>query len=143
MSTWLYQISPKLWNPQRYRLEIWEGERWSWPVGAISGAGKKPEPGDLLVTFYAPSGGTDPGFYGWAVIQEWLKEANSQLRFRPVAPSDALKMCPWWNKEAAALANKIRGEMKQRTLWVVPDELTTQLRRGIMGWVAGKAPSDK
>src|SRR3989442_6666025 len=94
----------------------------------------------MLVTFYAETGGTDPGFYGWAVIQEWIeeptKEAPSQLRFRPVAPSDVLKMRPWWDKEADSLADAIRGEMKQRTLWLVPDEQAKQFRRGMMGWVA-------
>lgn len=110
-------------------------------MGAMSGSGKKPEPGDLLVTFFAPTGGTNPGFYGWAVVLEWLEEASSRLRFRPVPPSDTLKMCPWWNEEAAALADKIRGKMKQLTLWLIRDDLATQLRRGILTWVAGRAGS--
>ncbi len=147
MSTWLYQLNQKFWGPELYRLEIWEGEPWSWTVGQISGEGQKPEAGDTLVTFYAKSDGPDPGFYGWAVIQEWkkepTKEAPSQLRFRPVTPSDALKMRPWWDKEADALADAIRGEMKQRTLWLVPDEQAKQIRRGMMGWVAGKALNDE
>jgi hypothetical protein len=29
MGTWMYQINPKYWPPERYRLEIWEGERWN------------------------------------------------------------------------------------------------------------------
>jgi len=142
MSTWLYQISPKLWNPQRYRLEIWESERWSWPVGAMSGAGQKPEPGDILVTFYSQSGGNDPGFYGWAIILEWIGESGNQLRFRPVSPSDRLKMHPWWSKEATSLSDRIRGEMKQRTLWVVPNDLVPELRRGIVNWLAGRETVD-
>lgn len=138
MSTWLYQMSPKVWSPSQYRLDIWEGERWAWPVGAMSGQGKKPEPGDLLVTFFTKGNGTDPGFYGWAVILDWLNEAGDQLRFRPVAPSDSLKMCPWWDDEASSIADKIRGNMKQRTLWLVEDDLSTQLRHGILTWVAGR-----
>lgn len=33
MATWLYQINQKEWPPERYRVEIWEGERWRWPFG--------------------------------------------------------------------------------------------------------------
>jgi hypothetical protein len=109
----------------------------------MSGQGRKPEPGDLLVTFFTKGDGTDPGFYGWAVILDWLDEAGDQLRFRPVAPSDSLKMCPWWSDEASAVADKIRGNMKQRTLWLVEDDLATQLRRGILNWVAGRASEAK
>jgi len=134
---WLYQISPTLWDPCRYRMEIWESERWSWPVGKISGGGEKPKPGDLMVMFFAPSGGDDPGFYGWAVVQEWIPMAVAQLRFRPVAPSDTLKMCPWWDTQAEKLANKIRGRMKQRTLWLVPEKIVPELRQGILSWVTG------
>jgi hypothetical protein len=48
---WLYQLSPNLWSPERYRLEIWEGERWNWPVGGRSGEGQVPKPGDTVVFF--------------------------------------------------------------------------------------------
>lgn len=61
----------------------------------------------------------------------------------PAPPSDLLKMCPWWNDEAKAIADKIRGNMKQRTLWRVEDDLETQLRRGILGWITGKHADEK
>jgi hypothetical protein len=139
MSTWLYQINQKSWSPQRYRLEIWENERWSWPVGRKTGAAKLPSPGDIVVFFYAPSGGIDPGFYGWAIVLEWLNEESS-LYFRPVAPSNHLKMCPWWDKQAQKLAESIRGTVKQGTLWRVSDDLVPELRSGITSWVGGNAP---
>jgi hypothetical protein len=132
---WLYQLSPSVWSPERYRLEIWEGERWNWPVGRTSGEGQVPKPGDTVVFFYAPSGGTDPGFYGWAVVLEWYEPSSNQLYFRPTAPSDALKMFPWWDDEAERMANDIRGKMKQRTLWIVQPELAVQVRRGISTWL--------
>lgn len=138
MSTWFYQMSPNVWSPSQYRLDIWEAERWAWPVGQISGQGQKPAPGDLMVMYFTKGNGTDPGFYGWAVILNWLDEAGDQLRFRPVAPSDSLKMCPWGDAQALALANEIRGKMKQRTLWLVDDDMALQLRRGILNWIAGK-----
>jgi hypothetical protein len=32
MSYWFYQISQETWEPERFRIEIWENERWSWTV---------------------------------------------------------------------------------------------------------------
>lgn len=138
MPTWLYQLSTDIWQPERYRLEIWEGERWNWPVGGKSGGGQKPQAGDTVVFFYAPSRATDPGFYGWAVVLEWFDKSSSPLYFRPTSPSDRLKMDPWWNDEAKELAEEIRGPMKQRTLWMIQEELVPRLRQGIRAWLASK-----
>ena len=132
MSMWLYQISQQSWEPERYRVEIWESERWSWPVGRKIGAADPPRAGDTVIFFYAPSGGTDPGFYGWAVITEWLPgESWDTLYFRAVTPSDHLKMHPWWDEDARTLADRIRGKVKQGTLWRVDDEYLPALREGI------------
>jgi hypothetical protein len=136
MSLWLYQINQTAWSPNRYRLEIWEGERWASPVGQAAWGGTTPQPGDIVVFFYAPAGGTDPGFYGWAVILEWLADSK-ELYFRPVAPSDQLKMRPWWSDAARTLADNIRGKMQQRTLWHVSEDLATELRGGLQSWVNG------
>jgi hypothetical protein len=136
MSMWLYQLSTDLWGPERYRLEIWEGERWSWPVGVKATGGRVPTPGDTVVFFYAPSGGAEPGFYGWAIVLEWYPVSTSPLYFRPTAPSDFLKMVPWWNEEARKIADEIRGKMKQRTLWLVSPDLARAVRRGIADWLA-------
>lgn len=141
MATWLYQINQQLWRPERYRLEIWENERWFWPVGRTTGGGE-PTAGDSVVFFYAPSGGTDAGFYGWAVVLEWLDEQKA-FYFRPVSPSDRLKMCPWWDKQASNLADRIRGKVKQGTLWRVPEKLVTDLRRGINVWCGGETSPDQ
>lgn len=142
MSMWLYQLSEKLWEPQRYRAEIWEAERWSWEVGRQVGAAEPPRQGDTVVFFYAPAGGRDPGFYGWAVITEWLtSDEGCRIYFRPVAPSDHLKMHPWWDKEAEGLANQIRGTVKMGTLWRISENLSASLRRGITRWVSGQLSS--
>ncbi len=137
MSTWFYQINPKIWDPNRYRLEIWEGERWAWSVGRKVTGGQVPQAGDVVVFFQAPTGGEDPGFYGWAVILEWF-ENGDEMYFRPVAPSDHLKMHPWWDQEARTLADEIRGRMKQGTFWLVPEPLAIRLREGIARWLAGQ-----
>jgi hypothetical protein len=139
MSTWLYQLNQKSWSPERYRLEIWENERWSWNVGREVGASKLLSPGDTVVFFYAPSGGIYPGFYGWAVVLEWFKEERL-LYFRPVAPSNHLKMCPWCDTQALELADSIRGTFKRGTLWHIPNDLVPELRSGITSWVGGNVP---
>src|SRR5687767_15512833 len=102
MSSWLYQISATEWNPERFRVEIWENERWSWTVGRAVSAQESPAPGDGIVFFYVPTGTKDPGFYAWAVVLEWYEETK-RIYFRPVAPSNQLKMHPWWNTEARRL----------------------------------------
>jgi len=137
MSTWFYQVSQKEWPPQRYRLEIWEGERWAWSVSRKVTGGRTPEAGDTVAFFQAPSGGNDPGFYGWGVILEWFRDGE-KMYFRPVAPSDHLKMDPWWDKEAQALADGIRGGMKQGTLWHVPEKLVVKLREGVARWMSSR-----
>ncbi len=86
---------------------------------------KVPAPGDSIFFYYGktkgPSKGTDPGFYGWAVVLEWRNDSHNQLHFRPTAPSDFLKMHPWSDKKALGLADGIRGKVKQGTLWLVPN----------------------
>jgi hypothetical protein len=141
MSMWLYQMNQQQWGPNRFRLEIWEGERWSWEVGNKLPATEEPEPGDTVLFFYAPSGGHDAGFYGWGVISKWMKEERA-LYFIPTAPTNHLKMHPWWDDEAKEIADTIRGTVKQATLWSVGDDMVTAVRRGFTGWVAahsGKA----
>ena len=140
MSMWLYQIDAKTWSPQRYRLEIWEGERWSWPVRKKTLHDHEPEPGDIVAFYNTPSGGTDYGFYGWAIILEWY--AGDLLYFRPVAPSDFLKMHPWRDEAAKNLANRIRGKVKQGTFWYVPEELEFALREGVASWLGAASVPD-
>jgi hypothetical protein len=139
MGTWLYQINQQQWPPERYRVEIWEGERWRWPVGQLvrGPSAEGPQAGDTVVFFYARTGGVDPGFYGWAVVLEWL-EREREMYFRPVAPSDWLKMDPWWDEVASGLADRIRGAVKQGTLWRVPEDLVPELRRGIAEWLQAR-----
>jgi hypothetical protein len=136
MATWLYQLSGKNWSPNRYRFEIWEGERWSWDVNSISKHDHDdPKVGDVVVFFYAKSKSSDPGFYGWGVILEWYPADISILYFRPTSPSDYLKMHPWSDKKAMELADKIRKPIKQGTLFLVQEELEGELRDGISTWL--------
>ena len=59
MSYWFYQISQEIWEPERFRVEIWENERWSWSVPTLRGGGE-PQPGDSVAFFYAKAHGADP-----------------------------------------------------------------------------------
>jgi hypothetical protein len=136
MSHWFYQINQENWGPERFRLDIWENERWCWGVGKMKGDGEEPQPGDSVAFFYAKSQGTDPGFYGWAVVLEYHKDTKD-LYFRAVAPTNHLKMHPWWNDEAQDIANKVRGAVSQGTLWRVWDEEWSRIRTGITTWIGG------
>jgi hypothetical protein len=61
------------------------------------------------------------------------------MYFRPVAPSDYLKMHPWWNTAAKDIADAVRGKVKQGTLWEVPDDLSTAISAGITAWLSHSA----
>jgi hypothetical protein len=138
MAMWLYQLSEKDWSANNYRLDVWEGERWEWRIGRMIGSESPPAPGDTVVFFYAPSGSSEPGFYGWAVILLWTIEDSPRFYFRPVAPSDQLKMYPWGDEEAIAIADKVRGTVKRGTLWPVPENLAVAIGRGINAWVGAE-----
>jgi hypothetical protein len=142
MAMWLYQMNQGQWSPNKYRLDIWEGERWVWPVGKKLSTGS-PTPGDRVVFFYALAGGIEPGFYGWAIILDWREDEEDERRmyFRPVAPSDHLKMHPWGDDAAARIANDIRGKVKMGTLWKVPDGLSTAISDGVTAWL-GHRPNE-
>jgi hypothetical protein len=111
-----------------------ENERWRWRVGRKASTGS-PKPGDRVVFFYAKSSGNEPGFYGWAVVLDWHEDERG-MYFRPVAPSDHLKMHPWWDANAEGIADEIRGKFKQGTLWKVPDHLSPDISKGITAWLS-------
>lgn len=142
MAMWLYQMSQKPENdnpPTQYRLDVWEGVCWSWYTRRKKWTPDDPLPqrGDIVV-FYYSGGGTEGGFCGWAVVLRWRDDSveKRRLYFRPVSPSDILKMCPWNDEEAEELADRIRGANKQNTLYPVPEEIEGELRRGIISWAS-------
>lgn len=137
---WLYQMDQQEWPPNSYRLDIWENERWRWPVGRKASTDSLKR-GDRIVFFYAPSGGIEPGFYGWAVVLDWHEDERG-MYFRPVAPSDHLKMDPWWDDVAKGIADAVRGKVKQGTLWEVPDDLAEAISQGFTAWLS-RAPNKK
>lgn len=134
MSTWLYQLNAQDWSPEAFRYEIWEGKSWHWGYGRKQDK-TEPETGDTIVFFYAPSRCKDPGFYGWAVLERH-HEKNQSLYFVPAAPTNYLKMDPWWNSTAESLAKDIRGKMTQATLFKISDEQRAHLRAAIRSHLA-------
>ena len=136
MSTWLYQLNAQDWSPETFRYEIWEGKPWRWPYGSKRGEAEL-ELGDTLIFFYAKTGCSDPGFYGWAVLEQHRAD-SPLLYFTPAAPTNRLKMDPWWNdRDAKKLVDRIRGNMPQATLFLIKDAdlktLRTALRRHLGG----------
>lgn len=141
MGTWLYQLAENEWSINNYRLDIWEGERWRWPVGQIRGSESHPqpgypEPGDVVFFCYTKTS-KEPGFCGWAVVQQWEDEGGDKKRFyfRPVAPSDQLKMHPWGDGEAFDLVARVRRDWNQATLYFVDQDLAEEIVEGIKAWV--------
>jgi hypothetical protein len=92
--------------------------------------------GEKEIKAYAKTGGDDPGIYGWAVLDRCEPE-DHRLYFVPAAPTNYLKMTPWWDKEAERLTDRIRGSVKQGTLWHVSLDNTKALRAGVRRWLAG------
>ncbi len=138
MSTWLYQLNAKDWPPETFRYEIWEGKPWRWGYGSKRG-GAELKVGDTLIFFYAPSGCDDPGFYGWAVLERH-REEDALLYFTPAAPTNRLKMDPWWEEaETKALVDKIRGKMPQATLFIIERDELKILRSALRRHLGGGA----
>jgi len=133
MSMWLYQLNATQWAPGIFRYEVNETQRWSWTYGQKRGE-STPTAGDTVVFFYSPSGGDDPGIYGWAIVER-CDVATNTLYFIPTAPTDWLKMDPWWDDDAKKLCDEIRGAMKQATLFHVSDGLVSRVRTGIRKWL--------
>ena len=133
MSAWLYQMNQEDWAAEKYRYEIRENQRWRWSYNRKQSPGL-PDPGDTLVFFYAPRKAKDPGFYGWAIVERCDKEERL-VYFTPVAPSDRLKMNPWWDDDAKRIASEIRGKRPRATLFEIPGPIMPKIRRGISRWL--------
>jgi len=134
MAYWLYQMSSSVWSSGLYRLEVWEGEHTNWQINRKVPQNKSPQTGDIMVLFYAPSGESDPGIYGWAVV---IRFDGYEARFMPSSPSDYLKMNPVWNDDVKKIIDKIRGPVKTGTVWEIEESLFKQLRQKIAKHIKG------
>jgi len=140
VSMWIYQFSlgsEYAFTPEEFRYQIWEGQRTRWPY-QIKRAKEPLAIGDTLVFFFTPKGGnSDPGVYGWAVVDRC--DIKNKVSFIPTTPTNHLKMHPWWDKEnelSKNLLGEIRGGMKQGTLFLVREKhQISAIRDGIKQWL--------
>jgi hypothetical protein len=139
MATWLYQLTQGNFEPEEYRVEVWENAVATWPAGRISRLtqdGEPPAPGDKLLFFYARSGGAQWGFCGWAVVMNWRElEKLNLIDFRAAAPSDQLKMHPWSGDDVTRIVKKVRKGMAQGTLFAIDDDVASEIAGGMLNWV--------
>jgi len=142
MAMWFYQLSEEIWPTTDYRFEVWEGEKSEWGLGPSPRLnGLLPQPGDTVALFYAKTGCDEPGFYGIAVIiRVYEQEGEQRIYFRPCAPSDRLKIWPWWDGEVIAIADEIRQRANRGRFWSVSKDVQTRIEKGIHRWVGGAVP---
>lgn len=141
MVAWLYQMTTnneEPWGPEEYRMEVWEGNTVTWPVGSIDfRGGVAPKRGDILVLFFSKSKTDEPGLYGWGIITDVISEGTRpRLRFVPSSPSDFLKMSVCWDGEVEKLSDQIRGKVKQKTMWAIKPEEMREIRKKIHHHIA-------
>jgi hypothetical protein len=129
-AVWLYRMSADSWKEAKYRLRVWEGIPVVWPANQIRG-GQRPTAGDRMFCWYAFTGSTAPGLCGWGLVLSFDDESN-EVEWRPVFPSDLMKMHPLYDKSLAARVDTIRGKMPRGTLWRIEradaDWLAKQVR---------------
>ena len=129
MANWLYQMSKDYFSHERYRSEVWEGiQVTNWTIGESKHKPSKVEPGEIVILFFAKTGAEEPGIYGWGIITFFDKEV---INFRPVAPSDYLKMNPLWDTETSNIVDKIRRGMPQGTMYEVDSPALAKIRGNI------------
>jgi hypothetical protein len=114
-AVWLYQMSANIWKETQYRLQVWEAIPVYWPAKQIKGE-QRPAPGDRILCWYAKAGATSPGLCGWGVVLSFDDESN-EIAWRPVFPSDLMKMHPLFDTSIAARVDSIRGKVPRGTLW--------------------------
>jgi hypothetical protein len=133
MTMWLYQLSEKEWSTRLFLAEIWENQHWHWSFNTKRGEGE-PQRGDTVLFFYAPKDCDAPGIYGWGVIDRWEPHT---IYFTPTAPTNHLKMDPWWDdKEVKEIVDEIRENMPRATLFRIQDEIVPKIRKGIKKWLS-------
>ena len=121
---WLYQLSSAEWDQDSYRLEVAEGDRIAWPIRSKRSS-LEPEPGQRIVCWWAKSGTLEYGVIGWGVVESTTY--GTDLRWRAIPPSDRWAMSPITSREIESAVDKVRGKMRQATLFAAEGSLAVEL----------------
>lgn len=123
---WVYQLSAGDWDwdQNSYRLEVAEGERVAWPVGKKQ-TKREPQAGERLVCWWAKTNAKEYGVMGWGVLDGQAYGAG--IRWHPYPPSNQWAMSPLRSDHLEAVIDKIRGRMRQATLFVAEGDLAIEL----------------
>lgn len=112
---WLFQLSHDVYTQEAYRQEIWEGGLTGlWAQNKVRGD-ERPAAGDRIVCWCAKTVSPDPGLVGWGVI---MQADELDLRWRPLFPTDLLKMAPLFDADLVACVDRIRRGIPQGTMWL-------------------------
>jgi len=133
MTAWIYQMAEdEEWTPEDYRLSVWEGQQVTWRYGkVVSRGGPELGAGDQVIFFFAKSRTRLPGICGWGVVIK-VYARKGEMTFRPVFPSDLLKMSPIWDNEIEHVINEVRGPNPRGTMWSVRDDSFQTICRRIL-----------
>lgn len=124
----IYQLSSSEWGQGAYRLSVLEGSGVTWPVGKKQ-TELEPEPGDRIVCWWAKASAPEFGVIGWGVIDG--SSYGAAIRWHPRSPSDRWSMSPLNSPELDSAVDKVRGGMRQATLFVAEGLNARQLVQAI------------
>jgi hypothetical protein len=128
-------MSADVWPEARYRESIWEGDTVHWPVRKARGQAR-PDAGDRLFCWYARTASAAPGVWGWGVVTNFCTDSE-EVVWRPVSPSDRLKMDPIFDTVLDKRVASIRGKVAQGTLWPISETDADWLTTRVRSWVGG------
>ncbi len=140
MACWLYQINARNYSQERYRAEVWEGSvTQNWTLGESPNKPKDISLGDLIIFLFVKAGRRDPGIYGWGIVTFFDKELE-EIHFRPVPPSDYLKMNPVPEDKVHGIVGTIQGGFAQKAMFKIEDKEFRALRQEIAKHTYGISP---
>ena len=133
MTMWLYQVNPEFWSVEDYRYDSWEGEVNEWMHGNINGD-EYPQRGDTLLVWFDKGAAEEPGLHGWGVVMD-LDLLEKSILFRPVFPSDLMKMAPMTEKKIFEIIEGTKGEFPVGTMWPLSLEDEKTIREMVYDWI--------
>jgi hypothetical protein len=125
---WIYQMSTKQWDQGSYRSSVAEGGHIAWPIGQKQ-TSRDPSPGDRIVCWWVKTGAPEFGVVGWGIIEG--PAYGGGLLWNPRPPSDRWAMSPLISAELEDVVDRVRGGMRQATLYVAEGDIGRELLNAI------------